>query len=160
MGLKKNTALPEEEHVLRHVPWTKLRKDMDDNVIGVLGAAFKLREKEKYLSVTRVEHFAGNHTDKVHKSIREIRKYYKVKPKSHFTVGNVSKIKAIYKEKQKKQVRIISFPTTTKLLMDGSIYKNDSHAAVYNLEQNDDELLEFLAEEIWSELHPNSSVSV
>lgn len=158
MTLKKHDTLPGDNNILRHVPWSKLRKDMDDNVIGVLGAAFKLRDGESYLSVTRVEHFAGVRLSKIYDSVREVRKYLKVKPKSHFSVGNVEEIKALYQEREKKPVRIVCYPTNTTLLTNGSPYKNDSHAAVFNLEQDDDELLELLAEEVWCELYPNSSV--
>jgi uroporphyrinogen-III decarboxylase len=131
---------------------------MEDNVLGVLGSAFKLRDGENYLSVTRIEHFSGSYIQNVHDSIREIRKYYNVKPKSHFSVGNVSRIKALYENQQKKPVRIVSYPTKTTLIKDGSTYNNKSHAAVFNLEQNDDELLELLAEEVWCDLHANNSV--
>lgn len=158
MALKKHDTLPDDNNILRHVPWSKLRKDMDDNVIGVLGAAFKLRDGESYLSVTRIEHFTGTRISKIHDSVREVRKYLNVKPKSHFSVGKVNQIKALYQKQEKKPVRIVSYPTNTKLLKDGSPYKNDSHAAVFNLEQDDDELLELLAEDIWCELYPNSSV--
>jgi hypothetical protein len=32
----KITNLPDEDHVMRYVPWKKLRRDEDDNVLGFL----------------------------------------------------------------------------------------------------------------------------
>ncbi|MGT2502529.1 hypothetical protein ACVOMS_20245 [Bradyrhizobium guangxiense] len=49
--------LPETDHCVRYVPWARLRKDEEDNVIGILGAAFRLRDEEDYLSATWAEFF-------------------------------------------------------------------------------------------------------
>jgi hypothetical protein len=46
--------------MVRYVPWSRLRKVEDDNVLGVLGGAFKLRTNEDYLSATWAEFFEGN----------------------------------------------------------------------------------------------------
>ena len=35
--------LPKDNHVLRYAPFTRLHRDEDDNVIGVLPQAFELR---------------------------------------------------------------------------------------------------------------------
>jgi hypothetical protein len=53
------TYLPDDHHVVRYVPWARLRKDEHENVIGVLGAAFRLRDGEQYLSATWAEFFSG-----------------------------------------------------------------------------------------------------
>ncbi|GAW87326.1 conserved hypothetical protein [Bathymodiolus platifrons methanotrophic gill symbiont] len=159
MTLKKNSPIPDDNHIARHIPWNKLRKDMDDNVLGVLGEAFKLKPKEKYLSATLLEYFPGTYTDQIESVVREVRKYYHVKPKSHFAIGKVEDIHTLCQEKRKLKLRIVSFPTTTKLLADGASYKNESHVSVKQLPQDDMELLEFLATDVWNYLVLNSSIS-
>jgi len=54
------TNLPDEDHVMRFVPWGRLRKDEDDNVLGFLGDAFKLKPNEDHLSVNWLEYFGGD----------------------------------------------------------------------------------------------------
>ena len=68
----KITNLPDEHHVMRYVPWTRLRKDEDDNVLGFLGDAFKLKPNEDHLSVNWLEYFDGDRDMK----IQGIQKYY------------------------------------------------------------------------------------
>jgi hypothetical protein len=68
------TYLPPEDHVVRYVPWARLRKDEEDNVIGVLGAAFRLREGEEYLSATWAEFFKKSiHCEAVESAVKAIR---------------------------------------------------------------------------------------
>lgn len=55
----RGERIPDSDHIARHVPWSKLRKDEDDNVLGVLGEAFRRREGEGALSVNWVEYFEG-----------------------------------------------------------------------------------------------------
>jgi hypothetical protein len=67
------TYLPDDHRVVRYVPWSRLRRDEDDNVIGVLGVAFKLRDGEEYLSATWAEFFRLAPPDNVTAAIKEIR---------------------------------------------------------------------------------------
>lgn len=62
--------LPNEDHVLRYVPWARLLRTEKGDVIGVLGSAFKLWSGEEYLSATWLEYFKcstrdGNITDAI-----------------------------------------------------------------------------------------------
>ena len=157
IALKKNDPIADEEHIARYIPWNKLRKDMDDNVIGILGEAFKLRPKENGLSSTRLEHFSGTFTQQAHSAVKEVRKYYNVKQKSHFAVGQAGLIKDFFKEQKQIKVHIISFPTQARL-HDGTPYKNNSHVLVNKLPNDDMELLDLLASDVWNNLVPNSSV--
>jgi hypothetical protein len=159
MVLKKNTPIPNDNHIVRHIPWNKLCRDENDNVIGILGEAFKMRENEKYLSATLLEHFSGTQKEQIDLAIKEVRKYYNVKPKNGFAIGKVQNIKDVCIEKRNLKIRIVSFPTNTTAL-DGEPYKNESHVAVHSLPADDMELLELLATEAWSHLVLNSSVSI
>ena len=158
MGLKKDTPIPDENHILRYIPWNKLRKNENDEVIGILAEAFKKRETENYLSATLLEHFSGVHKVQIASAIHEVRKYYNVKPKSGFAVGKVGDIKKACTEKGNSKIDIVSFPTKTKTL-DGQPYKNESHVAVKKLPADDSELLDLLASEAWSHLVLNKTVS-
>src|SRR5262245_33440033 len=89
-----NTYLPDKDHVVRYVPWARLRKDEHDNVLGVLGAAFKLRDTETYLSATWAEFFPGSRGDCIATAIKTIRKSrIEVRPRSGFAVANVKRVR-------------------------------------------------------------------
>lgn len=148
-------SLPDTNHVIRHVPWNKLHKDADDNVIGFLPEAFRLREiDEGELSVNWVEYFEeGSHTQKVEKTIREIRKVKPVGSKSAFGVSPVFAIKQACKNTP-KPIKIVYWPTTTK---DG--VPNVTHALIRHLPEDDIELLDALATTAFSTLILNSDIS-
>src|SRR6266436_2913290 len=87
--------LPPEHHVVRYVPWARLRKTDEDEVVGVLGKAFKLRPEEDYLSATWLEYFRGSSREtNVASSVRTIRaSNIDVRPKSGFAIGNVGRVR-------------------------------------------------------------------
>jgi hypothetical protein len=58
---------------MRYVPWTRLRKDEDDNVLGFLGDAFKLKPNEDHLSVNWLEYFDGDRDMKIQASVSRLR---------------------------------------------------------------------------------------
>lgn len=159
MTLKKNEAIPSDNHIIRHVPWNKLRKNENDQVIGILGEAFKLRDGESALSANWLEYFSGSYDQQLTNAIKEFRKHFVVKPKAGFAIGKVADIKNLYLEKRNRKIHIVSDPTTKKTL-DGKPYKNKSHVAVKSLPVDDMELLELLATEAWSNLVLNNSVPV
>jgi hypothetical protein len=144
----KGQKLPPEHHVVRYVPWSKLRKDEDDHVLGVLGEAFKLRPSEKFLSTTWLEYFAGSRATKIKGAVRAIRAS-KLKPggKSGFTIGKVASIIAACADRGHK-IRIVHEPEDD----------NKAHASVRQFPRENMELLELLAAVAWSELVRNSEV--
>jgi hypothetical protein len=144
----KARKLPREHHVVRYVPWSKLRKDEDDRVIGLLGVAFKLRSDEKFLSTTWLEYFAGPRAAKIRAAVHAIRAS-KLKPggKSGFAIGNIGTIIGACAERRYK-IRIVHEPQDD----------NKAHASVRQFPPEDLELLELLAADAWSELVLNSEV--
>ena len=84
------TYLPDEDHAVRYVPWARLRKTEDDVVIGVIGAAFKLRAGEDYLSATWLEYFKqATRQENIKSAVKAIRKSnIDVRPKSGFAIGD------------------------------------------------------------------------
>lgn len=145
------TYLPDEHHVLRYVPWARLRKDEDENVIGVLSVAFRLRANEQYLSVTWAEFFqCPTHQENIHAAVKAVRASdLEVKPKSGFAVGNVGAIKKMCIERPKKhKIRVIHEEEPD----------NKAHTAMRGWPDDDEDLLELLAEDTWSKHILNSEV--
>jgi hypothetical protein len=142
--------LPDEDHVVRYVPWARLRKDEEDNVIGVLGSAFKLRDNEQYLSATWAEFFPGPHADCIVAAIKVIRNSrMQVKPRSGFAVGNVRRVKdTCVADEKKHKIRVIHEPEAD----------NTAHTALRGWPRDNDPLLELLAEDAWSETILNKNV--
>src|SRR5271169_6779329 len=92
-GRSKN--LPDEDHVIRYVPWTRLLKDEDENVIGFLPQAFQLRADEDYLSVNWLQYYDGDREAQIRLSVWAIRSTFEksLGAKSAFAIGNVAKVK-------------------------------------------------------------------
>jgi hypothetical protein len=119
----------------------------------VLGAAFKLRDAETYLSATWAEFFAaGSRQACVIAAIKAIRtSQIVVRPRSGFAVGNVQRVKdTCLADKQKHKIRVIHEPQTD----------NSGHAALHGWPHDNDPLLELLAEDAWSETILNKDVMV
>lgn len=135
--------LLDNERIVRHVPWGKLRKDEDDNVLGVLPDAFALREREPSLSVTWCEYFSGEPDEQLRCAIEAIRGSIEVRPKACFALGEVGRVRACAEGRPKaKRLRIIHDPNP----------KNPAHASLINWPHDDWQLLELLAEAEWSQL--------
>lgn len=145
------TYLPDVDHCIRYVPWARLRKDEDDNVIGILGAAFRLREDENYLSATWAEFFpAHSHHDRVVASIRAIRaSNMDVRPKSGFAVGCVGEVKrTCLNDPRQHKIRVVHEAEDD----------NPAHVALRGWPRDNDDLLNLLAEEVWCDRVLNASV--
>jgi hypothetical protein len=133
---------------MRYVPWTKLRRDGDDNdkVLGFLPQAFQLKPDEEYLSVSWVE-FYGDPTMNVRDAIWAKRKVIKAGAKSAFAIGNVGTIKETCLIREAK-VRIVHEPEDDE----------PAHSAIRRLPREDLALLAALAEEAFSEMIPNADI--
>jgi hypothetical protein len=147
----KGQNLPSEDHVIRYVPWGRLRKDVDDNVLGVLPQAFELRETETYLSVNWVEYQEGDHDAQIRLSVWAMRDSFEKKlgAKSAFAVGNVQNIKDIC-QASGNRVRIVHEP---------ELPKNPGHAAIRQLARDDMGLLDAMAADAFTELVKNAEIS-
>jgi hypothetical protein len=139
--------IPDKDHVLRHVPWTKLRKDENDNVLGILAAGLQRRPGEKSLSVTWIEYFTGSAEEQALGAIRATRAAQDCRPKSQFAIANVGKTKEAAASKGAK-IRIVHEATEG----------NPAHASIRQLPDEDSALLELLAEDVFTQLIPNASV--
>ena len=144
---KKGENLPDEDHVMRYVPWSRLRKDEHENVIGFLWQAFELRQNESELSMNWLEYFDGDRDEKIRQSVRIFRQTRKVGPKSAYGIGNVGKIKRTCSEGG-TQVRIVYDPEEVNL----------SHSVIRRLPRDDSSLLDALAADAFTDLLRDSAV--
>ena len=142
------TNLPDDDHVMRYVPWGKLRRDEDDNIVGFLGEAFKLRPDEDALSVNWLEYFEGDREARIQASVRTFRSTHRVGTKSAFGVGNVAKIKEVCRARSAR-VRIVYEPRED----------NQSHSAIRRLPRDDAILLDALAADAFAELIYNTVIA-
>ncbi|MFK5978692.1 MAG: hypothetical protein QM488_07380 [Rhizobiaceae bacterium] len=146
--MKKGERIPIEHNVVRYISFSKLRKDENDVVVGILGTAFQLREQEKYLSTTYLEHFSAPKTQQVISAVHAIRASdLKVGGKAGFAIGMVSDIQGTCLSRNHK-IRIISEPEND----------NKAHVAIRQFPTDDSELLELLSADAWSELVLNKDV--
>lgn len=147
-------TVPDSDHLVRYVQWARLRKDENDVVLGVLGAAFSLRPGEPYLSATWAEHSnpRGSPAEQINAAIRIIRGDMKVSPKSGFAIGQVAAIKEATKSALGRAVSVVHEPEPS----------NQSHVALKGWPNSDSEriasLFETLATEAWADLVLNKDV--
>ncbi|WP_457660166.1 MULTISPECIES: hypothetical protein [Sinorhizobium] len=136
--------LLDNERVVRLASWAKLRKDEDDNVVGVLPQAFHLRDDEEYLSVTWCEYFAGSPDEQARCAVEAVRNSkLKVGSKARFVFGTVGNIRAAAESRPvAPKLRFIHEPEED----------NVAHTAIRRWPREDHELFDLLAEEAWSNL--------
>jgi len=122
--------------------------DENDNVIGILGTAFALRDDEAYLSATYLEYFSGLRSEQIESVVWAVRASdLNVGGKAGFVIGNVGEILIASADRNHK-IRIVYEPSAD----------NMAHSAVRRWPTDDAELLEILAAETWAELVLNSAV--
>ena len=143
-----STYIPPEHSLVRYVQWSKLRKDGDDNVIGVFADAFKLRPTERNLSATWLEYFSGSRDEQITSAVQIIRRSrLKPKPKSGFAIGVVARISEAA-TKHKESIRVLHENEDD----------NPAHAAIHRWPRDNDDLFDELADEVWNEIVLNKSV--
>lgn len=143
---RKNHSLPSTDHVARHAPWKRLRRDEDDNVLGLLPQAFELRPEELGLSVNWLEYFSGSRSDQLQAIAQDVRAKRKIGPQSAFGIGNVGELESQCNDLG-VPVNVVYWPT------DGNL----SHSRIQNT-KNDIELLALIAEEVFTEFVQNKDI--
>ena len=105
---KKLMYLPDNDHVMRHVPYKKLLKDEDGIAIGgFLPQAFELREEESGLSVNWLEYFKGTHQENIEASVRKFRDTRSVGRTSAFGISSVKIIQDVCSDHDADKVRVL-----------------------------------------------------
>lgn len=135
--IKRGNALPDADHLMRHVSHSKQMRDADDNVVGFLPAAFEHREGEPSLSMNWLEFYRGAHSANVAACKANLRAS-RGGGKAIFGVAEVGKTKIIAKHNN-KPVRIVFAPSADL----------PSHCAVHIATPVPDTVHEALAHEAW-----------
>lgn len=144
---KKGFSLPDTDHVMRHVPSSRLRRDENDNIMGFLPQAFELRPGEKSLSVNWLEFFDGDHNVRIKKAIHDLRAAKNIGTKSAFGIGRVDNIKTTCGKSQ-ATVKIVYAPTKD----------NYSHSEIRRIPRDNLFLPEALATEAFVDLVRNLDI--
>ncbi len=151
--LKTGQQLLNARHVLRRVPWARLRRDDHDNVLGFLPSAFELRDGEEALSVNWVEYHQGaTHAERVVQCVAELRaaagrQGKQIGQKAGFGIADVGRVRDVCSGRL-KAVRIVYTPTQ----------EIPSHASIKKLPKDDFELLEALAADAFTEMVMNRDI--
>ncbi len=139
--------IPDDHHVARFVPKNKQKRHPDtDEFQGLSGAAFALRADDKGgLSVTWVEFFGGLDAATVKNAAiayRESLPSKNIAASAAFAIasGNAIKSSAL---RYKKRVRIVHDP----------VIGNDGHAEIRHFTDEDHELLDVLASDVFLDIH-------
>ena len=145
--ISKGSNLPDEDHVMRYVPWSRLRKDEDENVFGILPQALAPRENEQPLSLNWLEYFSGDRDQRIRDSVSVFRRSMRVEAKSGYGVGNVGQIKEIC-DSYGARVRIVYDPEADNL----------AHSEIRRLPRDDLGLLDALAAQAFVDLVRDAEV--
>lgn len=146
---KTNQKIPNEDHLVRYIKPSKLVKDENDNVVGMIASAFSLREGESNLSATWMEYFNGGRIAQLHAAVNTIRNSnFKVGKNSGFAVGNVGEVHDVCIRCGKK-IHILHDPEPD----------NPAHVSIKSLPEGEEDILfELLASDAWSDLHLNCNI--
>jgi hypothetical protein len=145
----KGKHLSPDHHVVRYVSPGRLRKDENQNVVGILHTAFERPETHKGLSVTWLEYFAGTPLEQRTAAVQAIRASDITPSKNGgFAVGNVEAICRAGAERRHK-IRIVHWP----------VDDNKAHSELRQMPRDDTELFERLAVKEWSELVMNVDIA-
>lgn len=147
MTITKGMNLLDADHVARHVPWNRLRKDGDDNVLGILPTAFELRLDEPSLSVNWLEYYAGDRNAQLCEVVKAIRRNREIGKKSAFGIGNVGTIKSICRD-HGATVRIVFSPSRAI----------PEHSEIRYIPKDDLALLAAVAEDAFGDLVPAANI--
>lgn len=138
--MAKSFSLSDEHHLVRHIR----ESEIDDQGNGDLLAfpqAFELRQRETYLSNGWLEFWDGNTSDCLAGVVTAMSSARRVKAHHAVAIGSVGDIKSAFAKFEMK-VRILHEP----------LADNISYATVRRLRTDNNQLLELLAQEAWSDV--------
>lgn len=142
--LGKGQKLPDEDEVMRHVSWARLKVDEDLNVYGFLPSAF---DDPQGCSVNWLQYFEGDRETKIARSVEMFRATRSVGRKHAFGIAAVKKVKDVCGEFG-VSVKVVYLPED----------HNKSHAEIQRIPSENFELLAALADEAFTTLIKNSHI--
>lgn len=131
--------LPDYDHVIRFVPPSRLLRDEEGKVIGLLPQAFKMRPEDKgALSVNWLEYFKHqDNTKNIEKSVNHFRSQRQVNKNSVYAIGNIGEIKSICRQLPVgEKIKIIHAPSKN----------NGPHSKIKHIPENDSLIMSVLSE--------------
>jgi hypothetical protein len=138
--MAKNYSLEDEHHLVRHIRHTEI-DDLGNGQLLAFPQAFQLRSGETYLSNGWLEFFSGSESDCLSGVSTAMSRTRQVKSHHALAIGNVAEIKEACADFGMK-VRILHEPFP----------ENIAYATVRQIKTDDDQLLELLAQEAWSDV--------
>jgi hypothetical protein len=141
--------IPDEHHVVRHVPKNRLMRD-GGKVTGCFPEAFKLRPNEDYLSCSWFEFFEGDRERRLRQTLIEIRGYLTVKSKDALAIALVGRFKELGTVRSQK-IRVLHEPDPPRA---------PAYSTVRGLQRDDMELLQLLASEAVAETVEVLAISI
>lgn len=132
--------IPHDHHIIRYASWTKLRKDEDDNVLGILPQALRRRDDEDSLSTTWIEWFTGLPAEQYLSAVSKIRTTMQVSRRGGMAKANVGRLHELCGAED-VTIRVLHEP----------IDENEAHAGIRRLPRDNLDLLELLASEAFTE---------
>jgi hypothetical protein len=142
------TEVPDPDHLMRYVPRSRQLRDRETDAFrGVLGSAFNIRDEDKGgLSVTWIEHYGLKSEDTIRLAgtcYRDSLPSRKLNRSACFSIGNADAIREAGMARGKR-LRLIPAP-------DGP---NSGHVEIHRFNDQDKELLDALAMDVFVEHVP------
>jgi hypothetical protein len=142
------TEVPDSDHLMRYVPrGRQLRDPETDAFLGILGSAFNIRDEDRGgLSVTWIEHYGPKSEDTIRLAgtcYRDSLPSGKLNRSACFSIGNAGAIREAGMARRNR-LRLIPAP-------DGP---NTGHVEIHRFSDEDKELLDTLAMDVFVEHVP------
>lgn len=134
---KRGNLIPDEHEIVRHVPYQKIIFDEQENIVGIFPQAYALRKNEAQLSVDWLDYYEGTKDEKLKAVLQGMQASKNIGKKSALTLGNVLTIKTVAQQASSLSLRISYAPSKT----------NKAHSLVHNINSDELQLLEALANE-------------
>ena len=147
--MNSGSNLPNNNYILRHVKKSQLRRDGDNNVIGILGQALEMRGDEDTLSVCWLEYFNGNYNNQVFLTAIVKNTARNIKKNDAFAIANTDKIRELSTNKGYNNLRIVFAPEKDYM---------PNHSELRKYPKEDSLFFELLAEEAFTDLVINSDL--
>jgi hypothetical protein len=96
-------------HVIRHIPWNRLMKDEQGQIVGCFPQAFYARDGETYLSVNWLEYFSGGKRAQLKGVLQHLAAVREIKLKQGLGICTVVGVHQAYAALSKKG-RVIHTP--------------------------------------------------
>lgn len=145
---KRGNLIPDEHEIVRHVPYQRIIFDEQENIVGIFPQAYALREDETQLSVDWLDYYEGTKDEKLKAALQGLQASKSIGKKSALASGNVLTIKTVAKEASSLSLRISYAPSEA----------NKAHSLVHNINNNELQLLQALADQGFSDIRQVRSI--